>query len=234
MGKRKSSRKPVVKKREKLDATFDCPVCNDSKSTDYRADKKANVGTIYCRSCFASFTQSINGLSEAIDLYSDWVDSIENGVNPPEINSYKEPHKSYQSKGNASDEGDDLFGEDYEEADDRNNYSHNRLEPSSASRKPNIQDDLFGEEEEEEDYEPAYSTYHKPKNDRVVKQEYDEEDEEDYEQRPINNSRGKRYIQSDDSDEEPAPKSTSRKNKFIYSEEEEEDDEEEEEEEQYF
>lgn len=77
MGKRKSSKPPPKKKRPTLDSTFNCPFCNSSKSVSAQLDQERGVGTVTCSVCGATFTSKINSLSEAIDVYSDWLDRCE-------------------------------------------------------------------------------------------------------------------------------------------------------------
>uniref|UniRef100_A0A914DFA0 Transcription elongation factor 1 homolog n=1 Tax=Acrobeloides nanus TaxID=290746 RepID=A0A914DFA0_9BILA len=40
-------------------------------------DRERNVGFISCRVCLEDFQTNINYLSEAIDVYSDWIDACE-------------------------------------------------------------------------------------------------------------------------------------------------------------
>ncbi|RKP04645.1 transcription elongation factor 1, partial [Thamnocephalis sphaerospora] len=77
MGKRKSSRKPVVRIKPKLDKQFSCIFCNHEKSVEVKMDKESKVGNILCRVCSASWQTSIHYLSEAVDVYSDWIDACE-------------------------------------------------------------------------------------------------------------------------------------------------------------
>lgn len=77
MGKRKSSKPPPKKKRATLDSTFNCPFCNSSKTVSAQLDQDRGVGTVTCSVCGATFTSKINSLSEAIDVYSDWLDRCE-------------------------------------------------------------------------------------------------------------------------------------------------------------
>jgi len=79
MGKRKSKRKaPTAKKAvQPLDTQFNCPFCNHERSCEVKLDRERNVGFISCRVCLEDFQTSINYLSEAIDVYSDWIDACE-------------------------------------------------------------------------------------------------------------------------------------------------------------
>jgi len=79
MGKKKSKRKPPPKNRaiEPLDTLFNCPFCNHEKSCEVKLEKSKNTGQITCRVCMEAFQSHINYLSEAIDVYNDWIDACE-------------------------------------------------------------------------------------------------------------------------------------------------------------
>jgi len=79
MGKRKSKRKAPTKAKavQPLDTQFNCPFCNHERSCEVKLDRERNVGFISCRVCLEDFQTSINYLSEAIDVYSDWIDACE-------------------------------------------------------------------------------------------------------------------------------------------------------------
>ncbi|KAJ2719055.1 hypothetical protein GGI07_005439 [Coemansia sp. Benny D115] len=77
MGKRKSSRKVVKKERPKLDKTFDCLFCNHEGSIVVAMDKEHKVGNLKCKICAASYQAAINHLSDAVDVYSEWIDACE-------------------------------------------------------------------------------------------------------------------------------------------------------------
>ncbi|KAL4199682.1 hypothetical protein AMTRI_Chr03g146130 [Amborella trichopoda] len=78
MGKRKSRAKPPPKKRmDKLDTVFSCPFCNHGSSVECRLDMKNLIGEATCRICQENFSTTITALSEAIDVYSEWIDECE-------------------------------------------------------------------------------------------------------------------------------------------------------------
>ncbi|PRQ35288.1 putative transcription elongation factor 1 [Rosa chinensis] len=77
MGKRKSRAKPVKKRVEKLDTVFTCPFCNHGRSVECRIHKEEMVGSAVCYICKARFDTNITTLSEAIDIYSEWIDECE-------------------------------------------------------------------------------------------------------------------------------------------------------------
>lgn len=43
-----------------------------------KLDKKGSVGQLHCKVCGQRFQTSINYLSAAVDVYSDWIDACEN------------------------------------------------------------------------------------------------------------------------------------------------------------
>ncbi|KAH9399605.1 PREDICTED: transcription elongation factor 1 homolog [Rhagoletis zephyria] len=80
MGGKKSKRKPVAPKKptQPLDVLFNCPFCNHEKSCEVKLDRPRNAGHIFCRICLEDFKTTINYLSEAIDVYTEWIDACEN------------------------------------------------------------------------------------------------------------------------------------------------------------
>ncbi|KAL8600797.1 hypothetical protein ACOMHN_055992 [Nucella lapillus] len=79
MGRRKKASKPPPKRKAimPLDTLFNCPFCNHEKSCEVKLDRTRNTGTIECNVCLEDFQTTINYLSEAVDVYSDWIDACE-------------------------------------------------------------------------------------------------------------------------------------------------------------
>ncbi|CAA7040931.1 unnamed protein product [Microthlaspi erraticum] len=78
MGKRKSRAKPAPTKRmDKLDTVFSCPFCNHGSSVECIINMKELIGQAVCRICEESFSTTITALTEAIDIYSEWIDECE-------------------------------------------------------------------------------------------------------------------------------------------------------------
>ncbi|CAJ1939196.1 unnamed protein product [Sphenostylis stenocarpa] len=82
MGKRKAKTKPPPKKRmDRLDTVFSCPFCNHGTSVEccisFDSDMKNLIGEASCRICQESFSTTITALTEAIDIYSEWIDECE-------------------------------------------------------------------------------------------------------------------------------------------------------------
>lgn len=104
MGKRKkSTRTPVKRAVLKLDTKFNCLFCNHDQSVTCTLDKKNSIGSLQCKICGQSFQTRINGLSQPVDVYSDWFDAVE------EVNA---------GRGSDSDNGDDDSESDYESDSD--------------------------------------------------------------------------------------------------------------------
>ncbi|CAG98764.1 Elf1p [Kluyveromyces lactis] len=133
MGKRKkSSRGPAKKIVQRLDTAFNCLFCNHERSVSVTMDKKNNIGSLHCKICGQSFQTRINGLSQPVDVYSDWFDAVE------EVN-----------EGKHSESEDENSDSDYESDSD--------TEPSSNRRKAvGIDSDEEEEEEQEEDEDADY------------------------------------------------------------------------------
>ena len=53
---------------------FDCPFCGGKDLCGCRMDFDHSMGSIECDSCGAKYEMQINRLSEAIDVYSEWID----------------------------------------------------------------------------------------------------------------------------------------------------------------
>ncbi|XP_014673386.1 PREDICTED: transcription elongation factor 1 homolog [Priapulus caudatus] len=79
MGRRRSKRKPPAKSKtiQPLETQFTCPFCNHEKSCEVKMDRNRNTGIITCRVCLEDFQTQITYLSEAVDVYSDWIDACE-------------------------------------------------------------------------------------------------------------------------------------------------------------
>jgi len=78
MGKRKSAKKPVAKKRQSpVPTVFDCPFCNHEKTVECKIDHITNIGHIRCSICDANYQMMINYLMEPVDVYSEWIDRCE-------------------------------------------------------------------------------------------------------------------------------------------------------------
>lgn len=87
MGKRKSSKKPQPKKsRPKLETLFSCPFCNAEKAVSADLDRANKVGQVSCSQCSAKWSTRIHELSEAIDVYSEWIDACEEAQTKEEVN----------------------------------------------------------------------------------------------------------------------------------------------------
>ncbi|KAG5638376.1 hypothetical protein H0H81_000387 [Sphagnurus paluster] len=79
MGKRKkSSRKPAPSRQKvPLDTAFTCLFCHHDKSVTVRLDRKEGVAQLVCRVCDQRYQSKVNHLTEAIDIYSEWIDAAD-------------------------------------------------------------------------------------------------------------------------------------------------------------
>ncbi|CAN8245944.1 unnamed protein product [Cochlearia groenlandica] len=115
MGKRKSRAKPAPTKRmDKLDTVFSCPFCNHGSSVECIIDMKNLLGKAECRICGESFSTTITALTEAIDIYSEWIDECER-VNTAEDDAEQEEEEEEEVQDEYEEE------EEEEEEEDEDN-----------------------------------------------------------------------------------------------------------------
>ncbi|KAJ1921185.1 hypothetical protein H4219_000783 [Mycoemilia scoparia] len=81
MGKRKSAKKVVTRKKQKLDEQFDCLFCNHEQSIKVTIKKNIKVATLACSKCDTQYETKTNPLTEPIDVYSEWIDACEKAKN---------------------------------------------------------------------------------------------------------------------------------------------------------
>ncbi|KAH8106972.1 Elf1-domain-containing protein [Cristinia sonorae] len=79
MGKRKkSSRKPTgPRRKESLETQFTCLFCHHDKSVTVRMDRKEGLAELFCKVCDQRYQSKVNHLTEAIDIYSEWIDAAD-------------------------------------------------------------------------------------------------------------------------------------------------------------
>ncbi|CAM9341018.1 unnamed protein product [Choristocarpus tenellus] len=78
MGRRKkSTKKIVVKKNQKLSTVFKCPFCNHDSVVECTMNHKEGTGRLLCRMCEVQYEMTINYLTEPIDIYTEWIDECE-------------------------------------------------------------------------------------------------------------------------------------------------------------
>eukprot|EP01115_Flamella_aegyptia_P004699 TRINITY_DN2009_c0_g1_i1.p1 TRINITY_DN2009_c0_g1~~TRINITY_DN2009_c0_g1_i1.p1 ORF type:complete len:115 (+),score=18.76 TRINITY_DN2009_c0_g1_i1:48-347(+) len=81
MGRRKSRKIPEKKPKPKVATIFDCPLCNHEQTVECTLYKKKKIGEVVCTVCGGKHQLRINYLSAAIDIYSDWIDYLEENKN---------------------------------------------------------------------------------------------------------------------------------------------------------
>mmetsp|Transcript_23574 Transcript_23574/g.67530 ORF Transcript_23574/g.67530 Transcript_23574/m.67530 type:complete len:98 (-) Transcript_23574:94-387(-) len=77
MGRRRSRAQAAPKPKPKLDTMFDCLFCQTGKAVEVKMVRLEQIGFLKCRVCGVTFQSRISYLSEAVDVYSDWVDETE-------------------------------------------------------------------------------------------------------------------------------------------------------------
>lgn len=121
MGKRKkSSRGPVKKVKQRLDTQFTCLFCNHEKAINCTIDKRANIGTLTCKICGQSFQTAINSLSEPIDIYSSWIDACE-AVAEEEANRIKDE----EADDSEVDDNGEII-DDFNDEDEKKDFKNSR------------------------------------------------------------------------------------------------------------
>jgi len=132
MGKRKSKKKVMKKKKEVVATVYDCPFCNHRKVVECSMNRKLNLGTLKCRICGVTYQMPINHLTHPIDLFSEWVDECAQ-VNDPlnqmdDMNSdthmLENPDELERALG-MEDYGNEIYGE---MIDERVNDDINRMQ----------------------------------------------------------------------------------------------------------
>ena len=102
MGRRAKKQKVQTKKREKVATLFKCPFCNHNEVVEVKLEMTKGTGKCACRICGASFQMPINYLSQAIDVFCEWLDECEK-VQATGVNSGNLPAKE-------EDEEEDVLG----------------------------------------------------------------------------------------------------------------------------
>lgn len=78
MAKKKTKAVKVKKAaKPKLDRIFSCPFCSQEKCVECKLDRLKLTGSAKCRLCGASFQTTINGLTDPVDIYAEWIDAID-------------------------------------------------------------------------------------------------------------------------------------------------------------
>lgn len=83
MGKRKTKRKALPKRGvQKLDKEFNCPICFSDRTVEVHLNHKGGVASTLCRACRNSYETSITPIDAEIDVFSAWIDAVEDGTAP--------------------------------------------------------------------------------------------------------------------------------------------------------
>ena len=79
-----------------------------------KIDKRNGIGDLYCRVCGQKFQTSVNYLSAAVDVYTDWIDACESVAQDAvqQENEADKAFSSYATRRPAATAGDDDEDED--------------------------------------------------------------------------------------------------------------------------
>ena len=76
MVRRKSAKKVYKKPKLKVATIFNCPVCDHPKTVECKMDRKKKTATLECRVCNVGFDMAINHLSDPVDVFHEWIDTM--------------------------------------------------------------------------------------------------------------------------------------------------------------
>mmetsp|Transcript_68185 Transcript_68185/g.127287 ORF Transcript_68185/g.127287 Transcript_68185/m.127287 type:complete len:110 (-) Transcript_68185:6-335(-) len=99
MGRRRTSKPVQPKAKQRLDSAFNCLFCMSPKSVEVKMVRTESIAFLKCRICSAAFQSRINYLSEAVDVFSEWVDASQ------EANMAKETASGSTRKRDAAEAG---------------------------------------------------------------------------------------------------------------------------------
>jgi len=77
MGRMKNKKHVYKKAKAKVATSFNCPFCNHPKTVECKMDKKKMEGRVECRVCDVAFDMIINHLTDPVDIFHEWLDTIE-------------------------------------------------------------------------------------------------------------------------------------------------------------
>ncbi|EPR79327.1 hypothetical protein SLOPH_2393 [Spraguea lophii 42_110] len=86
MSRKKSCRGQLKPQRRnlKMDSRFNCPKCHNEQTVQCKVDKSDKIGIAYCIICEASYSCKSHNLMCPIDIYTNWIDEVENEENDVE------------------------------------------------------------------------------------------------------------------------------------------------------
>ncbi|KAL6898101.1 hypothetical protein ACP4OV_006697 [Aristida adscensionis] len=68
---------PHARARARLETAFRCPVCKHDGSVECRIDLRRKAAAAACWACEARYATRADALTEAVDVYGEWVDECE-------------------------------------------------------------------------------------------------------------------------------------------------------------
>jgi transcription elongation factor Elf1 len=153
MGKRKSKAPPPKKVQPKLDTTFTCPFCNHEKSVSAKLDFQQYKGLVECSVCGQKYACTIDDLSAAIDVYSDWIDACER-LNAPGGGGGGEDEEEFLKEEEEEEEDRRKEVRAADAADEELRKKKKKKQKTEGKRKDDEyeKDFIDSEEDEEEDF----------------------------------------------------------------------------------
>ena len=67
----------MTKKKETVPKAFKCPYCAHEGSCEVKMDRATETGTVTCRVCGETFQARISALSDPVDVYCSWLDTLD-------------------------------------------------------------------------------------------------------------------------------------------------------------
>eukprot|EP01080_Neovahlkampfia_damariscottae_P005437 gene5437-9250_t len=93
MGRRKVRKAPPKKAKSVVPNVFDCPFCNASSSVECKMDRKSSTGKVLCRICGTNYQTSISYLTDAVDVFSEWIDECQKENEREHPEEYEEEYE---------------------------------------------------------------------------------------------------------------------------------------------
>lgn len=80
MGRKKTRRSQIksTKTRQRMETRFNCPKCNNEYAVRCLIERASKIGIAYCTLCEAKYKCKSNSLTTPIDVYSAWIDEMQN------------------------------------------------------------------------------------------------------------------------------------------------------------
>ena len=110
MAKKRQRKKIYKVPQPKLEKVFNCPHCGRKKVVEVRFNKKENKGYLRCRACKEEHEAKLKKASAPIDVYYEWIDSIDN-EREKEYNEKIKDEENEEQENNDEDNGDEDYND---------------------------------------------------------------------------------------------------------------------------